>query len=77
MGEMHHWFEFNLNNSIELNNGGTWCSFWTMGCYSLWSWRNKEMHEDGFVRPSMLVLHVGRMNMEYRKAMSNNELIMD
>jgi hypothetical protein len=48
-----------------------------MGCYSLWSWRNKEMHEDGFVRPSMLVLHVGRMNMEYRKAMSNNELIMD
>jgi hypothetical protein len=64
MGEMQHWFEFNLNNSIELTNGCAWCSFWAMGCYSSWSWRNKEIHEDGFVRPSIPVHHVGRMDVE-------------
>jgi hypothetical protein len=77
MGEFNHWIEFNLNNSIELSNGGAWCSFWAIRCYNLWSWRNKEIHKGGFVRPSLLAHHVGRMSMEYKKVMSNSELIMD
>jgi ribonuclease HI len=77
MGEIHHWLVFNLNNSIELTYGGEWSSFWAMGCYSLWSWRNKEIHEDAFIRPSLPVQHVGRMVLDYHKAMNNSELILD
>ncbi|GAU31911.1 hypothetical protein TSUD_270960 [Trifolium subterraneum] len=76
MGEINQWMNFNLNNSIKWINNGNWCSFWALGCFCLWKWRNQELHEDSFVRPSMPVHHVGRMAMEYRKAMSNSELAL-
>jgi ribonuclease HI len=48
-----------------------------MACYSLWTWRNKELHDEKFLRPAMAVQFVWKKVEEYNAAASNNEEIMD
>jgi hypothetical protein len=43
MRETRHWIESNICN-MEINSSRSpWCKFWAMACYSLWTWRNKEL----------------------------------
>jgi ribonuclease HI len=52
MSEASHWIELNLNNTMHWNGEGSWSVFWAICCHCLWSWRNKELFDEGFVRPS-------------------------
>jgi ribonuclease HI len=77
MREAHQWIEGNLCNMIVRNSSMGWCNFWAMACYSLWMWRNKELHDENFVRPAIAVPLVWKKVEEYNAAMSNSEVIMD
>ncbi|KAK2435291.1 Polynucleotidyl transferase, ribonuclease H superfamily protein [Trifolium repens] len=66
-----------LCNMIVRNSSMRWCNFWAMACYSLWMWRNKELHDENFVRPAIAVPLVWKKVEEYNAAMSNSEVIMD
>jgi ribonuclease HI len=41
----------NLNNQFGHAYGNDWTAIWATTCYLLWQWRNKEVHDDEFVRP--------------------------
>lgn len=43
--DINEWIKQNITQSRH------WCSFWVVGCQSLWWWRNKEMHDEHFIRP--------------------------
>lgn len=43
------WISFNINKRSR--DVCDWKSIWAMGCYFIWSWRNKEDHVDAFKRP--------------------------
>jgi hypothetical protein len=30
---------------------GEWSNFWAMVCHLVWSWKNKEKHDDKFLWP--------------------------
>jgi ribonuclease HI len=72
-----HWIESNICNTVSNNNGTLWCTFWAMACYSLWTWRNMEMHDENYLRPAMAVQFVWKRVEEYNVAASNNDEIMD
>jgi ribonuclease HI len=46
------WINSNLNGEIQGDGMVNWPSFWALACHSLWSWRNKEYHNENFLRPS-------------------------
>jgi hypothetical protein len=76
MREAQQWIESNLNNTDVTHNQASWCNFWAMACYSLWSWRNKECHDEEFIRPAMAAQHVWKMMEEYTAVMRNITNIM-
>lgn len=45
------WLDLNLINHSTIDGSLEWCNVWTTGCYNLWFWRNKQVHDDNFVRP--------------------------
>jgi len=53
----NQFFYVNLDNKLHLNlnfagsvNVGKWPELWSITCYSLWMWRNKEDHCTNFER---------------------------
>ncbi|GAU39797.1 hypothetical protein TSUD_219720 [Trifolium subterraneum] len=46
-----------------------WCNFWATTCHCLWTWKNKEFHEEAFVRPTRPILHIQKFITEYAQAM--------
>jgi ribonuclease HI len=77
MREAQQWIEDNLGNTIERDNSTAWCNFWALACYSLWIWRNKEQHDENFIRPAIAVPLVWKKVDEYNAAMRNSEDIME
>ncbi|PNX81345.1 hypothetical protein L195_g037363 [Trifolium pratense] len=45
------WVELNLSKASNMNNNFVWADYWAVACHTLWNWRNKENHEDHWVRP--------------------------
>ncbi|GAU34270.1 hypothetical protein TSUD_321160 [Trifolium subterraneum] len=54
---------------------GSWSDVWALSCHCLWSWRNKEMYEVNFSRPSRPPQHVLKLAEEYFDAVSNNAIV--
>lgn len=49
-----------------LSDAGTkWCALWATTCYFLWSWRNKEVHDDNYTRPYDPVAHIQTYLQQY------------
>ncbi|MCI42395.1 hypothetical protein A2U01_0063632, partial [Trifolium medium] len=68
MGEAQQWFSFNLKNYVPWSWSGGWCEFWAVACHCLWSWRNKELFEEDFARPSNPVQVIMQKVKEYGDA---------
>ncbi|MCH82551.1 putative ribonuclease H protein [Trifolium medium] len=66
-----------FGSKLSLLEGARWSEFWAMACYSLWTWRNKELHEVNFACPSMPVQHVWRMVGDYEQAVCNGRIVME
>jgi ribonuclease HI len=47
----------------------------TVLCHCLWTWRNKEMHDEEFVRPARPVHHIMQLAGDYIKAISNSNVV--
>ncbi|MCH93090.1 hypothetical protein A2U01_0014038 [Trifolium medium] len=73
MGEIQSWMNFNINNTAGWSSRGGWCEFWATTWHCLWSWRNKELFEEGFVRPSRPGIVISQMVSDYEKASRLNE----
>jgi hypothetical protein len=65
----------NVQNLEKRRHNVAWCDLWALSCYCLWSWKNKEMHEANFARPSNQVHHVIKLCQDYRKVMHTNEIV--
>jgi hypothetical protein len=61
-GELSHRFKFNLQGDLAWIADIRWPKFWATVFYYLWVWRNKDIHDDNFVK---CVMHRWR---EYRDA---------
>src|SRR4051812_36482341 len=47
--ELTDWVNLNLNTTGNVDS--SWSDFWAIACHCLWTWRNKETHDDSFHRP--------------------------
>jgi hypothetical protein len=72
MSNLKRWVSDNINNISLINNGSRWCDVWAFTCYYFWTWRNKEVHENNFIRPVNILQHVFKMEAEFRSAMTAN-----
>lgn len=46
----------------------------SLTCHCLWTWRNKELHENNFVRPINHVDHVLKLSEDYYQARMANQI---
>ncbi|MCI12856.1 putative ribonuclease H protein, partial [Trifolium medium] len=72
MSNLSDWVSENVNNRSEGSNGLMWCKVCALSCYSLWNWRNKDMHEQNFTRPNNQVQHVIGLAKDYYTAVCAN-----
>ncbi|MCI02556.1 ribonuclease H protein, partial [Trifolium medium] len=75
MEEHQQWIRTNLNKCKKQRNGSAWCDFWATACHSLWMWRNKEMHDDDFVRPVHAIQYVTNTVENYCQAKRATEVL--
>ncbi|GAU38338.1 hypothetical protein TSUD_61990 [Trifolium subterraneum] len=75
MGDLKQWISFNINNYMRWMSSGKWCDFWAYCCYCLWQWRNKEIHEEQFVRPIRPVQYIMQLLSDYVCAASNINIV--
>ncbi|MCI04381.1 ribonuclease H [Trifolium medium] len=73
--DIFQWININLYNTIQWQGKGSWCDVWALSCHCLWSWRNKEMFEDEFVRPVYPAQHVLQMVEDYKGATTTNDIV--
>jgi hypothetical protein len=48
---LQQWIYLNINGNIQGIEIDNWQNYWAHACHSLWTWRNKEIHDESFVRP--------------------------
>jgi ribonuclease HI len=77
IGDFKHWISVNLNNMIHWSGRGAWCELWSMSCYYLWTWRNRESHDEDFVRPYRQFHHINNMLSDYRNAAKASDVASD
>jgi len=41
----------NMNRNLGENTGQDWSQQWAITCWKLWSWRNKDIHEENYIKP--------------------------
>jgi ribonuclease HI len=75
MGDLEQWMNLNLNNSVTWNRTLMWNAFWAVACHLLWSWRNKDVHEEGFIRPYNPVSHIIKCVTDYDTAVNNAAIV--
>lgn len=52
--DLDDWIDLNLSSSFGQDEKGFQLELWATACYSLWFWRNKQKHDENFVRPFKL-----------------------
>jgi hypothetical protein len=75
MEEQHQWIRTNLNKCMKYQDGSAWCDYLATACHNLWMWRNKEMHDENFVRPVYTVQHVNNRVKDYHQAKRANDVV--
>jgi ribonuclease HI len=66
---------FNLNNHVTWSCNIAWGDYWATACHLLWSWRNKENHEDGFIRPCNPARYIMQRATDYDLATKNDKVV--
>jgi ribonuclease HI len=67
--DWQQWIDLNLNNTSTWSDEIDWKDYWATACHCLWSWRNKEEHDEQFQRPLNVVLAVSHRVKQYHQAM--------
>jgi ribonuclease HI len=50
-GTIKDWVLLNLHQNLGKNMDRDWSCVWATCCYFLWTWRNREAHDDSRLRP--------------------------
>jgi len=77
IGDLNHWIAFNMRNEAGWMLEVDWKDFWAMACHCLWYWRNKEVHEANFVRPTNPYQFVRKRIRDYQLAMQASKVILE
>jgi hypothetical protein len=48
---VQQWITMNLCKEVGWNREIDWRNYWAMACHYIWSWRNKENHNENYNRP--------------------------
>jgi ribonuclease HI len=76
-GDLSYWFQFNLQGDLDWIADVRWAEFWANVCYYLWYWRNKEIHDENFIRPVQPVLFVLQRCREYNRANKTTRAVIE
>jgi hypothetical protein len=75
MEDLQQWIATNIGKRQSGSNGGAWCDIWATACHCIWTWRNKETHNNNYVRPLHMAQHVYKVVEDYSQAMRVNEMM--
>jgi hypothetical protein len=75
MEDTQAWIVLNLTKGRTWGRGGEWRDIWAMVCHSLWMWRNKETHDEEFIRPIQPVNYVYKCVEDYQHAKQVTDMI--
>lgn len=64
----------NLSLDAGWKGNGDWKDIWATTCHCLSTWRNKELHENKFVRPTNPSNHVLKLSEDYYQARTANQI---
>lgn len=67
--DLNGWIDLNVNENNK------WDGFWASGGHSHWQWRNRDIYDESFQRPSCLQSSVYLMLQDYEEAMRNDEVV--
>lgn len=73
--DMRRRYSFNLSTVAGWNTSAEWRDFWAVACHSLWTWRNKELHDEAFSRPIYPAQHVLQVVKNYASAVKVNRVV--
>ncbi|KAK2406678.1 heat shock 70 kDa protein [Trifolium repens] len=65
----------NINGVIRGSNTDNWSSFWATACHAIWSWRNREYHDETFTRPIEPIPYLQKRVHDYFTACKANNVV--
>jgi hypothetical protein len=71
----HQWMALNINGVIRGSNTDNWSSFWATACHAIWSWRNREYHDETFTRPIEPIPYLQKRVHDYFTACKANNVV--
>jgi ribonuclease HI len=74
--DFKEWVYMNLKGDIRWINNIKWEDFWATACNSIWLWRNKELHDDDYNRPTRPILHILNYISEYYQARMMSSVVI-
>jgi ribonuclease HI len=77
MGELQTWCSSNLLDTTQWSGCADWCETWAITCHCLWSWRNKELFDEEFIRPLHEVHVIQQKVQEYKNAARLNRAMVE
>ncbi|MCI36180.1 ribonuclease H, partial [Trifolium medium] len=66
--DFQQWLDMNLQGNVKGADLNDWPSYWAIACHALWTWRNKEEHDDTFTRPYRPHLNIKKIKTDYETA---------
>lgn len=69
-----YWININLDKRIHVEED--WSHLWATSCHMIWRWRNKELHEDSYLRSIYLYEIIDKCVKDYHEAMLISHRIM-
>jgi ribonuclease HI len=70
--DLKEWIHMNLKQDLGHDLNINWSCVWATSCHFLWTWRNREMHEDSRLRPTHPWRYILDCNLKYITADANN-----
>lgn len=76
-GNLDQWISVNMKINLRRSIRGEWKVFWALGCHIIRGQRNRELHEENYVRPTHLVNFVAKLTHDYTNVMHVSNMIVD
>ncbi|GAU50328.1 hypothetical protein TSUD_290640 [Trifolium subterraneum] len=70
--ELKDWIHMNLQQDLGRNMHMEWYGVWATSCHSLWTWRNRETHDETRLRPIHPWRYILDCHLQYMAANVNN-----
>jgi hypothetical protein len=72
---LQQWIHLNINGDIDGIGVDNWQTYRAFACHAIWTWRNKEHHEENFILPSQPKSVILNRVKDYKIACKENCLV--